>query len=404
MTRGGLSKARLERMHEVMAGYVARGELPGLVTLVSRRGETRVDAIGDQAMGGGGAMQRDTIFRIASMTKPVTAVAAMILVEECRLRLDDSVEPFLPELANRRVLTRIDAALEDTVAAERPITVRDLLTFRLGFGSVMAPPGSVPIQRAVAEHRLGGDGPPRPQTTPPPDEWLRRLGALPLMHQPGARWMYNTGSDVLGVLVERASGQPLERFFRERIFEPLGMKDTAFSVAPAKLDRLATSYAVSQKSGALELFDAAAGGQWSRPPAFASGGGGLVSTVDDFCRFSEMLLGRGALGQERILSRPSVELMTTDQLTPEQKAGSSLFPGYFDNHGWGFGVAVVTRRDGVAGSVGQFGWDGGLGTSWSCDPREELVVILMTQRAWTSPNPPNVSRDCATCAYQAIDD
>ena len=152
-------------------------------------------------------MQRDTIFRIASMTKPITAAAAMILVEECKLRLDDPVDPWLPELANRRVLKDISSPLEDTVPANRPITLRDLLTFRMGFGSVMAMPGTHPIQRAVNEQQIGGDGPPKPAETPNPDEWMRRLGALPLMCQPGERWMYNTGSDVLGVLIARASGQ-----------------------------------------------------------------------------------------------------------------------------------------------------------------------------------------------------
>jgi CubicO group peptidase (beta-lactamase class C family) len=224
------------------------------------------------------------------------------------------------------------------------------------------------------------------------------------MHQPGEKWMYNTGSDVLGVLIARASGQPFEAFLRERIFEPLGMKDTAFSVPAAKLDRLATSYWTNPATASLELYDSAEGGQWSRPPAFPSGGGGLVSTVDDYLAFGQMMLEQGRHGSERILSRPSVETMTTDQLTRDQKAVSGLVPGYFDSHGWGFGVSVVTRREDLADSVGRFGWDGGLGTSWSSDPQEDLVGILMTQRAWTSPNPPDVCRDFWTLAYQAIDD
>jgi CubicO group peptidase (beta-lactamase class C family) len=209
---------------------------------------------------------------------------------------------------------------------------------------------------------------------------------------------------VLGVLIARAAGQPLETFFRERLFEPLGMSDTGFSVPAATLDRLATSYWTHPATGALGLFDEAAGGQWSRPPAFPSGAGGLVSTVDDYLAFGQMLLNKGKHGGERILSRPSVEAMTTDQLTPEQKAASGLVPGYFAGHGWGFGVAVVTRRDDVAASPGRFGWDGGLGTTWSSDPREELVTILLTQCAWTSPDPPAVCRDFRTLAYQAIDD
>jgi CubicO group peptidase (beta-lactamase class C family) len=281
--------------------------------------------------------------------------------------------------------------------------VRDLLTFRMGFGIVMAPPGTYPIQKAMSEQHLG-QGPPSPSTPPAPDEWIRRLGTLPLMHQPGEKWMYHTGSDVLGVLIARASGQPLETFLRERIFEPLGMKDTGFSVPAPRLDRLATSYWTNPETGALELYDEAKGGQWSRPPAFPSGGAGLVSTIDDYLAFGQMMLTKGKHGRERILSRPSVETMTTDQLTPEQKAASGLVPGYFDGHGWGFGVSMVTRRGDVAGAVGRFGWDGGLGTSWYSDPREDMVTILMTQRAWTSPSPPGVCLDFWTSAYHAIDD
>jgi CubicO group peptidase (beta-lactamase class C family) len=182
------------------------------------------------------------------------------------------------------------------------------------------------------------------------------------------------------------------------------MKDTAFSVPAAKLDRLATSYWTNPATGSLELYDSAEGGQWSRPPAFPSGGGGLISTVDDYLAFGQMMLEQGRHGSERILSRPSVETMSTDHLTPEQKAMSGLVPGYFGSHGWGFGVSVVTRREDIGGSIGRFGWDGGLGTSWYSDPREDMVGILLTQRAWTSPNPPDVCRDFWTLAYRAIDD
>jgi CubicO group peptidase (beta-lactamase class C family) len=374
--------------------------VPGLVALVSRRGEVHVDAIGRKAVGRD-PIRRDTIVRISSMTKPITAAATMILVEECKLRLDEPVDRLLPELAGRNVLKRLDGPLDDTLPANRPISVLDLLTFRMGFGIVM-PPGT-PIQKAMSEQLLG-QGPPSPSTPPAPDEWIRRLGTLPLMHQPGEKWMYNTGSDVLGVLIARASGQPLETFLRERLFEPLGMNDTGFSVPPAKLDRLATSYWTNPESGALELYDEAEGGQWDRPPAFPSGAGGLASTIDDYLAFGQMMLNKGKHSSERILSRPSVEPMTTDQLTPEQKAVSGLIPGYFDNHGWGFGVSIVTRRDDLAGPIGRFGWDGGLGTSWYADPSEDMVTILMTQRAWTSPAPPDVCRDFRTSAYQAIDD
>jgi CubicO group peptidase (beta-lactamase class C family) len=403
MTGGGWSKDGLDRMHEILAGHVERGTAPGLVSLVSRRGEVHTDAIGTMAVGGGRPMQRDTIFRIASMTKPVTAVAALILVEECRLRLDDPVDELLPELADRRVLRRLDAELDDTEPARRPITLRDLLTFRLGFGQLMASPDAFPVLRAAADMHIGM-GPPEPGSVPEPDEFMRRLGSLPLMHQPGEQWLYNTGSDVLGVLVARAADQSLESFMRERIFEPLGMGDTAFSVPPADVGRLATAYWTTPGTGELTLGDEPVGGQWSAPPRFPSGAGGLVSTVDDFHAFGRMLLDGGRGGGGRILSRSSVETMTTDQLTPQQKARSGLVDGYFDSHGWGFGVSVVTRRVSPAEPVGRYGWDGGLGTSWCNDPSDDLVVILLTQASWTSPQPPAVCIDCWTSAYAAIDD
>jgi CubicO group peptidase (beta-lactamase class C family) len=403
MRDGGLSAERLKRLHDVMTGYVERGEVPGLVTLVARRGEGHVDAIGAMAAGSEEPMRRDTIFRISSMTKPITAAAAMILIEECALRLDEPVNRLLPELANRHVLKRPDADLDDTVPAHRPITVRDLLTFTMGLGIMAAAPGTVPIADALAELELG-QGMPSPQTPPAPDEWIRRLGTLPLMYQPGERWMYNTGSDVLGVLIERASGQPFETFLKERIFDPLGMNDTGFDVIWDRIGRLATSYVIDPDRGAAAIYDEPADGQWSRLPSFPSGGGGLVSTVDDFLAFADMLRGKGVSRGERILSRPSVEFMTSDQLTPEQKAASGLVPGFFRVHGWGFGVAVVTERTEVAKSVGTYGWDGGMGTSWYNDPAEDLTMILMTQQAWTSPIPPRLFQDFWTATYQAIAD
>jgi CubicO group peptidase (beta-lactamase class C family) len=230
------------------------------------------------------------------------------------------------------------------------------------------------------------------------------------MYQPGERWMYNTGSDVLGVLIARVARQPLGTFLRERIFEPLGMKDTDFSVPPAKIERFATQYATRPPARsappplALEVYDPAEGGEWSRPPAFPSGGAGLVSTVDDFLAFGLMMLNGGEHGRVRILSRPSIETMTCDQLLPEQKAGASLVPGFFDSHGWGFGVAVVTRREDPAEPIDRFGWDGGLGTSWYADPREELTTILMTQVGWATPQSPPICRDFWTLAYTAIAD
>ena len=400
MTNTGFSKTRLARLHDTMAGYVERGEVPGIVTLVSRRGEMHVDVIGTMSDGGSSLIQRDTIFRISSMTKPVTAVATMILVEECRLRLDDPVDDLLPELAGRRVLTRLDGPLDETVPAHQPITVRDLLTFRLGYGLVMGSSDDYPILKAIDDLGITGFGPPNPATPHDPDEWLRRLGTLPLMHQPGEQWMYNTGAYVLGVLIARASGQPLETFFRERIFEPLGMRDTSFSVPASQIDRLPDSYIDMENSGTLKIYDATADSQWSRPPAFPDGGAGLVSTIDDYLAFGQMLLDKGRHGNQRVLSRLSVDAMTTDKLTPEQRTASGTIPIFLGERGWGLGMAVFTHRNGVASVPGRFGWDGGLGTSWYADPHEDLVGILMSQRLGYF----QLFDDFWTSVYQAIDD
>ncbi len=403
MRDGGLSKAGLGRLHDLMAGYVERGEVPGAVTVISRRGETHVDAIGAKATDGAEPMRRDAIFRITSMTKPVAAAATMILVEEGELGLDEPVDRLLPELADRKVLKRLDGPLEDTVPANRAITVRDLLTFRMGFGQPPGPPDARPIEQAVAEQELMTLGPPTPPTPLDPDEWMRRFGTLPLMHQPGERWMYNSGSHVLGVLLARASGQPLEAFLRERLFEPLGMHDTAFSVPAAKLDRLASCYLPDPATGTLELFDGVDDSQWSRPPTFPDAAGGLVSTADDYLAFGRMLLDHGEYGGERILCRDSVEAMTTDQLTPEQKAVSGFYPGFFDTRGWGFGVAIATEPDDVTAVPGRFGWNGGFGTSWVTDPGQDLVAMLLTQRLGF-PDVWDLYRDFWTSAYQSLQD
>ena len=401
MSTGGLSRARLERMQDVMAGHVDRGVMPGVVTLVSRRGEVRVDAIGTKAFGDSDPMRRDTIFRVASVTKPIVAAAAMILVEECALRLDEPVDQWLPELANRRVLCAIDSPLDDTLPANRPITLRDLLTFRLGIGAIMVFPPRYPIQQAMAEAGVA-PGPALPAHTP--DELMKRFGSLPLVHQPGEGWLYDSGSDILGVLISRATGTSLEEFLRERIFAPLGMNDTSFSVPESKLDRLATCYWTDPETETLEVFDGVDDSRWASPPVFESGAGGLVSTVDDLLAFGEMMLKGGKYGSERILSRRSVEVMTTDQITPEQKVVSGFFPGFWDSHGWGFGVSIVTRRDDLAATPGRYGWDGGYGTSWYVDPEEELIGILMTQRLWDASGAPVVLLDFWTSAYGAIDD
>ena len=400
MNGSGLSQDGLVRLHSVMAGHVGRAELTGLVTLVSRRGAVHADALGAMAVGGP-PMRRDAIFRIASLTKPVTAVAAMILVEECRLRLDDPVDELLPELAGRRVLSRVDGPLDDTVPAKRPITLRDLLTFRMGFGMVLGSPDAYPILRALEERQVFV-GPPQPATPLTPDEWLGRLGELPLMDQPGERWRYNGGSLVLGVLIARAAGQPLATFLHERLFAPLGMVDTAFHVPANKRDRLPVCYAADSATGQLIVRDEV-DGQWSRPPAFPDAAAGLVSTADDYLAFAQMLLGRGRRDDVRILSRPSVMAMTSDQLAPGPKIAPDFFPGDPATRGWGFGMAVVTGRDDLAASPGRFGWLGGSGTSAYVDPAEDLIGILMTQQEITE-LPPRIERDFWASLYAAIDD
>lgn len=398
MGTGGFSMARLDRMRDTLARMVDDGAMPGIVTGLYRHGELHVDAIGVHDIGSGAPMRRDTIVRIASMSKPVVAVAALILVEETVLHLDDPVDPWLPELADRRVLRSIDAQLDDTAPAHRPITLRDLLTHTPGFGMIIAPGGPHPIQTAMTEAGLD-PGPTAPTLSP--DEWLRRLGSLPNVAQPGERWMYHTAYDALGVLVERAAGVDLETVLRERLFDPLGMTDTGFSVPADKLDRLATSYQ-RDANGDLAVFDPAAGGRWATPPVFRSGGTGLVSTVDDYLAFGRMLLGGGKCGDTRILARPTVELMTTDQITPEQKAASPFAPGFWDNLGYGFGVGIATRRD-IAATPGAFGWDGGLGTAWHTIPGEDLVGVALTQMMDTGPTP-GFRRDFWTLAFAAIDD
>jgi CubicO group peptidase (beta-lactamase class C family) len=289
-----MSPAGIDRLHQAMAARVAKGELPGMVILVAQGDEVHVDTIGGTAFGNDDPMQRGTIFRIASMTKPILATATMMLVEDGRLALAEPVDRLLPELADRRVLKRIDGPLDDTVPANRPIAVEDLLTFRLGYGLLFEPSFEppYPIVNAAKELQLVM-GPPDPRTPHSPGEWIKRFGALPLMYQPGERWQYNVGSLVLSVLVARASGQPLEDFFRSRIFEPLGMKETSFSMPQAHAGGLPSYYMTNFQTGKMELQTLSAPGEWTRPPAFPSGASGLLSTADDYLAFSRLLLNLG---------------------------------------------------------------------------------------------------------------
>jgi CubicO group peptidase (beta-lactamase class C family) len=385
-------------VHEVIADHVARGNSGGVAWLAARDGQVEVGTAGTLTRGEDRAVARDTLFRIASMTKPMTAVAALILVEECRLRLDEPVNAWLPELADRRVLVDRSGRLDGpTVPATRPLSLRDLLDFRCGLGLDFDGGWPQPLFEAMGELGLGS-GPPEPQVPPEPDEWMRRVSTLPLLCQPGERWLYNTGSDLLGVLIARAAGQPLDAFMRERVFEPLGMVDTGFFTT--EVARLGSCYGVDPATGERSVYDPPPG-QWSRPPAFPSAGGGLLSTIDDVHAFGRMLLDNGRLPDgSRLLSPASVAVMTTDQIGVERGASGPTPDG---SQGWGFGVSVQVRRAGIARNVGSYGWDGGLGTSWANDPHERLVGVVLTTDTFTGAYPPPaVIQDFWTSVYVSL--
>jgi len=361
---------------------VAAGYAPGLVGLIARATEVHVASLGRMAVDGA-AMQRDSIFRIASMTKPITAAATMLLVDEGKLDLQAPVDTLLPELADRRVLRKLDGPVDDTEPARRRITLEDLLTFRLGWGLILEPPGTYPIQKTVEELGIVGFGPPDPNAPHNGDEWLRRLSRLPLFAQPGERWMYTTGSNILGVLIARASRMSFGDFLAERIFKSLGMKDTGFHVSQANIGRLVTAY--RPKGAELEVLDEPTSGGWSRPPTFEQGDGGLVSTVDDYLAFARLLLGRGEYQGRRLLSTQAVQLMTRDHLTPAQRNdGVSILQ---EGHGWGYGMSVAVAANATGAPAGTIGWSGGFGSKWQSDPADGLTTILLTQRMFDSPKP-----------------
>ncbi len=402
MTAGaaGLDPGGLARLHERLAAYVARGEVPGLAALVARGDDVHVEVIGSPALDDPSPLPRDAIFRIASLTKPIAAAGAIALVDDGVLSVADPVEKYLPELAERRVLRSLESSLDDTVAAERSMTVEDLLTFRLGFGVIMAAPGTYPIQDAEAELGLMTLGPPWPPPPFGPDEWIARFATLPLMHQPGAEWRYNTGAQVLGVLLERASGQALEDFLRTRLFAPLGMEDTSFSVPEDKQDRFTTAYFPDLATGALTVLDPPDGGWWSKPPAMGNAAGMLVSTLDDYWAFVTMLLAGGCYEGEQVLAPASVTDMTRDHLTAAQRASAPPFldPGT----GWGYCMAASVPGSGDHPVPYGFGWNGGTGTVWNSDPERGLTGILLTQRAMTSPEPPAVFVEFWDAVYRAV--
>ena len=395
----GFDRARISRLGEAMTSHVEQDRVGGVAWLVDRGEEVEVGVAGHLTRGAAAPVGRDSIFRIASMTKPMVAVATLMLVEECKLRLEEPVDSLLPELAARHVLVDGRGTLDGpTVPAVRPITVQDVLTFRLGWGMDFSAGWPQPLITKMGDLGLGS-GPPEPQVPPEPDEWMRRVATLPLLYQPGERWLYNTGSDVLGVLVSRAAGQPLEEFLRTRLFEPLGMVDTGFFTHDT--DRLGSCYGADPATGERIVYDAPAG-QWSSAPDFPSGGGGLVSTLDDVYTFGRMLLAGGRLPDgSRLISHASVGAMTTDQIGARPGVPG---PSPDGSQGWGFGVGVQVRRTGLGPTVGSYGWAGGLGTSWGNDPSEGVVGVVLTTDAFTNAfPPPAVIQDFWTCVYAALD-
>ncbi len=319
--RVGLDIAVLARIDDIVEKAVATGQAPGVVVGVARGSDVHVATAGVMAVGGA-PIRRDTLFRISSITKPMTAAVVLSQIYDGLLDLDGAVEEMLPELADRRVLRRPDGPLDDTVAAQRPITVRDLLTFTWGFGmqgAMFMAPEPWPIVTAAGERGLATFTGPQPDATPDPDTWMARLGELPLLAQPGERWLYQSGSQVLGVLAARAAGAPFADVMRERLLGPLGMNDTGFHTTDT--DRLATAY--ENRDGDLVATDPPEG-QWSRPPRFADGGAGLVSSVDDLLAFGRMLIRGGS----PVLTAATVAEMTRDQLSAgpagERLAGIQL--------------------------------------------------------------------------------
>jgi CubicO group peptidase (beta-lactamase class C family) len=390
---------RVGRIGETVVQHVADDDVGGVAWLASCGDDVHAGVAGRLTRDDPAPIERDSIFRIASITKPIASVAALILVEEHRLRLDDPIDALLPELADRRVLVDPLGPLDgDTVPASRPITVHDVLTFRTGLGMDFGAPFPQPLMDAMADLGIS-TAPPNPQLPPEPGEWVRRLGTLPLLHQPGTRWLYHSSADILGVLIERASGRPFEELLQERVCEPLGMVDTAF--VAADVARLGSSYE-RDEHGVPVVFDPPAG-QWATPPAFPSGGGGLVSTVDDLHAFGRMLLRRGRLPDgTHLISPAAVAAMATDQLGVAEGAAGTTPDG---SQGWGFGVGVQLRRTGLGPTVGAYGWTGGLGSAWANDPNHDVVGVILTTDAFAGASPlPVVIQDFWTDVYAALDD
>ena len=391
----GMSSERLERLDRVMQGYIDRNEVAGVVTLVARRGKVvHFSALGQRDVEAGAPMTHDTIFRIASMTKPIASVALMMLYEEGRFQLRDPISKWLPEFADMRVAVpappqeRLTGRYK-TVPASRPITVQQVLTHTAGLANTYRGITQPEFQEVVAPREPGDTV----------GDMLKRLAMLPLNFHPGDHWEYGRATDVVGRLVEVMSGQTLDAYLKERIFEPLGMTDTHFYLPKSKLDRFAALYR-PDAHGKIELAEAptAESRFVAEPHTYFSGAGGLVSTARDYFRFHQMMLNGGELDGARILGRKTVELMTANHTG--DKGIWLAGPGY----GFGLGYAVVTDLgpSGTPRSEGSYYWGGAFGTIFWVDPSEELIGILMEQiRPYTHLN---VRPDLATMTYQAIVD
>lgn len=382
-TRADRKASPMTALHETLRRYVDDGSLPGAVGLVARGDEVEAVAVGYTDTGRSVPLARDSLFRLASITKPVTAAALLMLVDEGLVGLDDPIARWLPELAAPMVVRTPGSPVDDLVPAERPITVEDVLSSRCGWG--FPPDFSLPAVRPLFELQRGGFA---PHAVPAMDELLAELAKVPLLHQPGEAWLYNTSSDLQGALIARASGRTLPDFLAERVFEPLGMKDTGFCVPERDLHRLPTAYQPGP-DGTLAVAEAFDGG-WDRLPAFPSGAGGLVSTADDYLAFARMLLAGGEAGGRSLLSPGSVARMTSDRLTPAQREGSPLF---LEGQGWGYGGSVDIDQAEPWNVPGRYGWVGGTGTAAHLVPATGKVTVLLTQVAMTGPTPPAVTRD-----------
>jgi CubicO group peptidase (beta-lactamase class C family) len=358
--------SRFDPVWRALDDTVADGWAPGIVAGLRHRGETEVYATGTVAFESPRLMHENTPFRIASLSKLVAGALATLMLDDGLFELDDDVDHWLPELALPRVLVTPDGPLDQTVAAHRSITVRDLLTMTHGLGVIF---DDSPISNAMRDTGVLSSALPVELS---PDQFMERLGTLPLAHQPGERWMYNLAADILGVLLARVSGGPLHEVLAARIFEPLGMSSTGFQGDPATLP---TAY--QNREDTLVVFDKP-DGVYSRTPIFESLAGGLISTVPDYLRFLT------ALEDGLLLPAALKEQMTTDRLRPSQKEGTELMLGG-GGAGWGWQVGIVTSGDKPGQSKGSYGWTGGTGTRAFVDPSHDLIGVVFTQRLMSGP-------------------